>query len=374
METKRLYYIDWLRVLVILSLIPFHAALTYLRFGTVYIKAPVSDLAALPCLTVVVPLGDFFMTLLFFVSGIASFYSFKKRGVGEYVGERATKLMIPFLLGFLFLCPVTAYLQAIYEGFEGGFLSFIPQFFWYQSFHYHGYGHLWFLLYLFVFSMLCVPLFNRWQRDESHIRRIGGFLSKGHRLLLPIGAIILLEICLRPFFHGDQTLIFDWANDAVYLSLFIFGYIFAADERIQEKVRGYFKPSIVCGALSLAALFYVNVSWQVLGSDEAYLTQVWTLAKGVYECSAIIFLLNVGKACLNKGGKAIGYLNRASFTVYIFHFFPVTFFTLLFINLKMHIFIKFLLVVVLSYLAVLLINEFRRRVSALKERMTLKRQ
>ena len=43
------------------------------------------------------------MTLLFFVSGIASFYSFKKRGVGDYVGERATKLMFPFLLGFLFL-------------------------------------------------------------------------------------------------------------------------------------------------------------------------------------------------------------------------------------------------------------------------------
>ena len=225
METKRLYYIDWLRVLVILSLIPFHAALTYLRFGTVYIKAPVSGLAALPFLAVVVPLGDFFMTLLFFVSGIASFYSFKKRGAAEYVGERATKLMLPFLLGFLFLCPATAYLQALYEGFEGGFLSFIPQFFRYKIFYYHGYGASMVPFLPDRLLMLCVPYFNRWQRDESRIKRIGGFLSKGHRLLLPIGAIILLEICLRPFFHADQTLIFDWANDAVYLSVFVFGYL-----------------------------------------------------------------------------------------------------------------------------------------------------
>ncbi len=32
-EHKRLYYIDWLRVLVILTIIPFHASLTYLRYG-----------------------------------------------------------------------------------------------------------------------------------------------------------------------------------------------------------------------------------------------------------------------------------------------------------------------------------------------------
>lgn len=90
-ETKRLYYIDWLRVIVILLLIPFHAALTYLRYGSVYVKEPVSGLAAVPFLIVEVPLGDFFMTILFFVSGMASFYSFKSRGTGCYIGERAKK-------------------------------------------------------------------------------------------------------------------------------------------------------------------------------------------------------------------------------------------------------------------------------------------
>ena len=76
-ENKRLYYIDWLRVLVVLSLIPFHASLTYLRYGTVYIKEPVSGLASLPFLIIEVPLGDFSMALLFFVSGVASYYSFQ---------------------------------------------------------------------------------------------------------------------------------------------------------------------------------------------------------------------------------------------------------------------------------------------------------
>ncbi len=128
-ENKRLYYIDWLRVLVVLALIPFHASLTYLRYGIVYIKAPVSGLAALPFLIIEVPLGDFFMTLMFFVSGVASFYSFKSRGTRTYIGDRAQKLMLSFGLGYFLLCPVTAYIQALYEGFQGGFISFLLYFF-----------------------------------------------------------------------------------------------------------------------------------------------------------------------------------------------------------------------------------------------------
>ena len=363
MNTKRLFFIHWLRVLVVLSLIPFHASLTYLRYGSVYIKEPVSGLKALPFLIVSVPLGDFVMTLLFFIAGMASYYSLENRSRGDYIWERTKKLIFPFLLGwFLLLCPVTGYIQALYEGYKDGFLHFIPQFFW-QSFHYHGYGHLWFLMYLYVFSLLCVPIFNRWKKDKNHLAKIGTFFSKGHRLLLPAGFIVLLELCLRPFFHPDAYIIvLDWANDAVYLSLFIFGYVFASDERLQAKIKGYYKPSVVCGSLALATLYYVNIQSQMFYSDAAYLTPLWVLSKGVYECSAIIFLLNFGRSFLNKGGRVIRYLSGASFTYYIFHYLPVTLFTFLLIDIKMPIFLKFLLVVVLSYITVFLIYEFWRKV------------
>lgn len=260
-ESKRLYYIDWLRVLVVLSLIPFHASLTYLRYGGVYIKEPVSGLAALPFLIIEVPLGDF-LTLMFFIAGVASYYSFNTRGIGTYIGERAQKLALPFGLGFLLLCPVTSYIKAIYEGFQGGFIRFLPHFYWYDTSHYLGYGHLWFLFYLFTFSMICVPLFRLLQRN-SRLERIGAFISKGNRLLLPIGFIVLLEVCLRPIFHTDAFVIIgDWANVSVYLSLLFYGYLYAADSRIQEKVKKYYKFSIVFGILGLATLYYVNVNSQ----------------------------------------------------------------------------------------------------------------
>jgi hypothetical protein len=47
-QNERLYYIDWLRVLVILTLIPFHAALTYSGLGDTYIANPLHDARIIP--------------------------------------------------------------------------------------------------------------------------------------------------------------------------------------------------------------------------------------------------------------------------------------------------------------------------------------
>lgn len=314
---------DWLRVLVILSLIPFHAALTYINYGAVYIKSPVTGTAAIPFMIIPTLLSDFFMTLLFFLSGIASYYSFQSRQASQYVKERNKKLLLPFILGTLFICPFQAYMKGIYEGFHGSFIEFIPQFFSNKIVYYLGYAHLWFLLYLFVFSLICVPLFKKWQ-NNNRIQKIGAFIIKGNHMLIPIIFIILLEFFLRPFFHA-QTLIMDWANDFVYLAMLIFGYLYAADNRIQNKIKEYFNLSKVFGILSLALLFFINYQWVVENSNAVYLKVLWGFAKSFYECSAIIFLLCIGRKHLNKGNRQIKYLSKASFSIYLFHFLPVTF-------------------------------------------------
>lgn len=161
----------------------------------------------------------------------------------------------------------------------------------------------------------------------------------------------------------------DWANDTVYLSVFIFGYLFAADERIREKMKVYFKPSMIFAALSLAVLFYVNIMAQVYYSSEIYLLLLWVFFKGIYECSAIIFLINLGWKYFNTENRFFNYLSGASFTVYIFHFLPVTFFTLLFNSLKIHNVVKFLMVNVLSYLFVFLVYEIWRRLPILRPKL-----
>ncbi len=86
----RLSYLDWLRFLVVLSLAPFHAALSYTGMGVVYVyDTPVRDLilggrlgsdsgpAVMRYFTIF--MDNWFMHLLFLVSGVGAALSLKKR-------------------------------------------------------------------------------------------------------------------------------------------------------------------------------------------------------------------------------------------------------------------------------------------------------
>ena len=363
MESKRFYYLDWLRALVILSLIPFHAALTYLRYGVVYIKAPITGISALPFLLFTVPLGDFFMSLLFFVAGAAANYSLRKRSGRSFMAERAHRLLLPLLLGSLSICPLTGYCMALYEGFQDGFLAFLPKFFLTDIIYYNGYGHLWFLLYLFVFSAICLPLLLYWKKKDSSLKSLVAYLIKGNRVLIPFGLIVLFELFLRPFFSNSAYIIItDWANDAVYLSLFLFGYVFASDERVSERFRSYGRLSIILVLLSLAGLFYVNIQSQVFYVDSIFQTIVWVISKGIYESAAIVLLINIGSKQWNVDSGALRYLSRASFPIYILHFLPVTFFSLILIRTTLPDFLKFALTVLFSYATVFILYECWRRI------------
>jgi glucan biosynthesis protein C len=234
LKKERLYFVDWLRVLVILTLIPYHSALTYTGLGSVYIINLVKDIKILPFLFITASLDNFFMTFLFFLSGIGTYYSLQYRSGGNYIKERANKLIIPLFIGMISICPLQAYFKGLYYGFSGNFLGFLSEFFSSKNGYYLGYAHLWFLLYLFTFSAICLPLFNRCLK-KNRLNRISLFLSKGNNILIPMVFIILIETILRPSFAVRPYIIFmDWANDLVYISVLIFGFILHPAQRFKR--------------------------------------------------------------------------------------------------------------------------------------------
>jgi hypothetical protein len=357
MEKERLYYADWLRVLVVLSLIPYHAALTYTGIGSTYIIKPIHNSGVLPFIIITASLDSFFMALLFFVSGIATFYSLHHENDDEFIRERLRKLLVPLLLGLMILCPIQAYFKGLYEGFSGSFLEFIPEFFSPKIGHYLFYAHLWFLFYLFIFSFICLPLFRRWINQEQKLNKLSLFLCKGNNIYIPILYISITEMILRPFFPGSLTLIMDWANDIVYLSLYIFGFVYASDKKIQERV------SKLAG---ISGIFAITVPILYMIMDYLFLTEgkwvpnstiLWASTKGFYECCAIIFFVWVGKKYLNRKSSILSYLSKGSFAYYLLHYIPVSMFTYYSINLDINIYIKYLFVILMSYLFIFVIYE-----------------
>lgn len=361
-KNERLYYVDWLRVLVILALIPFHMALTYTVIGDTYIKSPIIDIRVIPFTTITAILDNFFMALLFFLSGIGTFYALKQRSKKEYKIERRKKLLMPFILGFLLLCPIQAYTKGLYNGFSGDFLHFIPQFFSKKIVYYLGYCHLWFLLYLFVISLCCLPLFSRWLSDKTRLDNLCLSLCKGNKILIPIGYICLLELILRPISSGRQTIIGDWANDVIYSSMFVFGFVFASKPQLQERVRSLLKYSKIVLLIGTPILVIIYYKFNQLGSAMNLYGLLWIIIRGAYECSAIIVSLEVGRKYLNRKSALLSYLNKASFTYYLIHFLPVSVFAYFIVTTQLNIYIKYLLVVVLSYIFTFAIYEILRRI------------
>lgn len=147
------------------------------------------------------------------------------------------------------------------------------------------------------------------------------YLTYPGRILtrVPAAFIIVVELLLWPFFHGSQNFVTDLADDIVYFGMFLFGYVYAADDGVRRKFDGYIRLSAATGALSLALLFYLNYQWAVHDSGAEYLIVLWGLGRGFYECSAVIFLVSAAKRRLYKESRAIKRLSKSSFTVYIVH-------------------------------------------------------
>jgi hypothetical protein len=128
-ENKREYYIDWLRIIVVALLLPHHVAITFSHIGDAYVFLPVKD-NSLYFFIQSTFLNLWFMRLLFFVSGISTFYDLKKWTNKQYFLERCKRLLLPTVFAIAFIFPIMAYFRALnVDGFQGSLIKFFPVFF-----------------------------------------------------------------------------------------------------------------------------------------------------------------------------------------------------------------------------------------------------
>jgi hypothetical protein len=340
---ERLAYLDWLRFLVVLSLAPFHAALSYTGYGYVYVyDNPVRDAVlagrglyghfgpdALRLFTVF--LDNWFMHLLFLVSGIGAALSLRKRTPGAFIGERANRLMLPFLFITLLVIPIQAWYRALdFKTFSGGFFAFYPHFF-------NGvtagpgspgnfdWGHLWFLIYLFVFSVIAIPLFRAWQRHGSPTARGPGTsrIARAGWVLAPALLMAALEAVFRPGWPGALNLVNDWANVTVYLSFFIFGYIAGADPRLAEAAERIAFTALALGLFAFAARIACYI-WLPVGDGYQVFNVLAQFLRGLAAWWLVVAAIGLGKRYLTATGRLLGIARDLSFPLYLLHFAPLS--------------------------------------------------
>ncbi len=318
---QRCYYLDWLRVLCVILLIYFHtAAIFYVgNLGEFYIKNKPSSREMI---TFILFVHQWHMPLFFLLSGAASWFALEKRTANQYVIERCKRLFIPFLFGTLVLVPPQVYYHLLSNSnYHDSYFQFYPQFFnGIRPVGNFEWGHLWFLIYLFTFSALALPLFVYLKAaGQSWLSKLAAWVDKPGVVFLLAVPLAVVEGALRPRWPGFQNLYDDWANFFLYLLYFIYGYAIASDTRFEQAIDRHLKVSWSIAIASMLILFGL---WEIdilpeRGYSAGYI--LYQMFRGLNSWFWVIAFLGLGRKFLNFNSKLLQYLNEASYPLYLLH-------------------------------------------------------
>ena len=345
-KLKRRHDIDWLRVLAVLLLVPFHSALIFsLAPGDiVYVKDQVES-------PVLIQFAYFVhlwhMPLLFVLAGASTWFALQSRTAGKYLEERFTRLVIPLVFAIVTLVPLMLYVQFLGKPDFDSFWQFYVQFFRIDFGDLSGYSgtftpsYLWFVLFLFVFSVVALPLFL-YLRRESGRRLIGKLATFFERrgmifvLALPLAiAVVLVDI-------GGKAPLLD-------LTLFVYGYVWAADVRFQDIVDRHRISALVLGVIFTVA-FHVLAS---VGGNRVLIHILYYFSRWCW----LIAILGFGRRWLSRGSRLLSYLSEASYPFYILHMPINTIVGYFVIQWPVGIAIKYLVINVVTILATYTVYE-----------------
>ncbi len=372
--TARRYDLDWLRVLLILSVLVFHSLRLFdlegwsVKSATTYLGVQV----------LVVFISRWLMPAIFVISGMATFYALDKRRAGRFVKDRALRLLVPLVAGLLTHIPLQGYLAQVSQNqYSGSFWQWYPGHFD-SHFNWIG-GHLWYLEVLFVFSLVCLPLFI-WLRSGSGSRVLawlGERLSAPAALFLPVLPIILLSATLDP---ANGSLLtseeFGGWNLPSHLIFFLSGFVLASSPAMQASLRRIRWISLVTGV----AIFFVagGLVLALGGGEAAFGTPVyllWTVISSVSCWACMLAILGIGMQRLNVRTPVLDYANEAVLPFYVLHqsvLFVVGFYVL---NWAIPDLAKWAIILVSSFAIIMAMYEFLiRRLNVLRVLFGMKPQ
>lgn len=376
METKtvqRRYDLDWLRVLAFAAVFLYHCG-RFFDASDWHIK----NSQASPLVDTLKGIFDLWgMPLIFLISGASIFFALRPGGALRFLRDRVLRLLVPLAFGILVLAPPQIYLERLTHGqFQGSFPEYLPVYFrdwrvWNGEFAWVG-VHLWYLAYLFLFTLVFLPLFAALKRPTG--RRLTKFLA---RLSARPGAIFLwvlpgavLVILADPYGLMKPAPTEDVAR--LLMSAFvIYGFLVFSDLRIQQAI---IRQRRIALALALGLILSMPVVTGLLENDPSF--PIYTLAMllvGVLMWSCILAVLGYGMQYLTANHRLLSYANGAVLPFYILHQPVILLLGYFIIPLPLSILVKYLIIAPLAFGITLGLYEFGiRRVNPVRRVFGLK--
>jgi peptidoglycan/LPS O-acetylase OafA/YrhL len=368
MTFQRRYDLDWLRVLAIFTVFVYHCSLIFAP-DAYQVKNPI----IYPYLDRIGAfVGLWGMPLIFIISGASAFFALGKVSAGTYIKGLAARLLVPLVFGIFTHCALQIYIESLQKDtFHGSFFDFYPHYFdglyaFGGNFAWMG-MHLWYLEALFLFSMLCLPVFF-WLKKRSAgqklLTNMGNAIARPGAIYLLVLPVYLIGLLLDP--DGIGTTVLGGWNIFAYLLFFISGFVIISNDKLQASIRQMRWVSLIAGILLWGVFFPI---WEALG-DPTFGMWQWMLGSFLWCLCTWFWLLTIfgfGFQHLQRTTPFLRYANEAVLPFYILHqpvILTVAFFV---VGWAIPDLFKFIIIFSVSLSVVMLLYEFLvRRLNPLR--------
>lgn len=348
---SRRYDLDWLRVLAFTGVFFYHCA-RFFNGSDWHIKNAETS-ALVDAITGIFELWG--MPLIFAISGASIFFALRPGGAMRFLRERALRLLAPLALGILLLAPPQIYLERLTHGdFQGTFWLFLPRFFD-GDFAWTG-VHLWYLEYLFLFTLVLLPLFVWLKRPAGQraIESLSRFSARPGAIFLWVLPLALITALVDPFNLLRPALPEAIVRLIMYPLPLIYGFLIFSDNAIQHAIIRQRRATLALALLSspvplLATLGIEEWGWQLGLPGFVLLMTLGMLLVWSY----ILAILGYGMRYLNANPPRLAYANEAVLPFYILHQPVILLIGYFVIPLALPIALKYLMITPLAFGATL---------------------
>jgi glucan biosynthesis protein C len=350
-SAKRLYYLDWLRVLAFGLLFLFHAWRPFDHLPW-HIKNEEQSVF-FDMLTMFT--HGWRMYLIFLVSGAGTWLAMRSRK-GEFVTDRVKRLIVPFLFGILVIIPPQRFYEWImFRGFQGDYLDFLIAYPWQQLGDDMGVSlllwfghlgtHLWYLPFLFTMTIVSLPVLQKIRNGEINFTKLKEVMSTRFGVFVLVVPMVLSRLVLKPVFQ-EYT---DWADFFVYLWPFIYGFMFMADTEFVDIIKQKTMLLLNVGVLSSTIFIVLGATDDQMIEGYLHPEYSWlhlgiTINAMIIALTWIMFFLGIFAKTMNFNHWILIPANISILPIYVLHQTLIIVFGYYIVGLELNLFVKFLII------------------------------
>jgi len=366
-QGDRIHWLDNLRTITILLVVLYHVGGVYEAAGMWASFWIVDDPATISWVGIVGIIFDIMvMPIMFFISGYLIPASLKYKTGWEFVKGKFKRLMIPWAIAVFTLIPLYKVIFLYSRG--------LPQEHWSTYSHItnpNSQNWLWFLPVLFAFDMLYLLL------SKSNIKIPNISLKVAVIGASIIGFIYSFSVGgLIGFRSWTLTPLIDFENERllVYFMAFLLGTLCYQKNIFAEKPRNKTLYTIASSIAWLPVTGHIFARiWPFFYPNPAEFSitplyrLVWWLSFHLSLIVLVYVMIESFWRYLDRTGKVWSELNRNSYGVYIIHVIMVGVFGTLLLNLDIPAVLKYLILIVSTYVGSnLIVSGYRLLIQGLK--------